>query len=151
MTSNGWILDINSAYHAFLSVSECRGFILKKDIETHFNFGDLLICKIFSVKLRGVDLTMKDKGLHKIEEGIIIEINSNKVPRVIGKQGSMIKVIKDATGCNITVGQNGIIWIRGEEIEKELLAKRAIELIVEHTTQKGLTEKVEKFLKENKK
>ena len=151
MYSNGWILDINSPYDAFLSVVECKGFIPKKDIETHYNLGDFLICQIFSVKSTSADLTMKDRGLHRVEEGIILEINSNKVPRVIGKQGSMIQLIKDSTGCDIAVGQNGIIWIKGGSIGKELIAKEAILKITEKSIKEGLTEEIEKFLKSTQK
>ncbi|MCH8945887.1 MAG: KH domain-containing protein [Nanoarchaeota archaeon] len=81
----------------------------------------------------------------KIEEGMIFRINPNKVPRVIGKEGSMIKIIKDETGCNITVGQNGFIWVRGDKIEDELLSKKAIMFITEKSFVDGLTEAVEKW------
>jgi len=95
-------------------------------------------------------LTMADRGLHGLTGGMIIEINSNKVPRVIGKMGSMVNMIKTETNCNITVGQNGIIWIGGEKIEDELLAKEAIMMIAEQSASGGLTEKVEAFLKKRK-
>ena len=62
----------------------------------------------------------------------------------------MISMIKEETGCNITVGQNGLIWIRSDSIENELFAKKAIEYVIENTTTEGLTEKVEKWLEENK-
>ena len=73
-------------------------------------------------------------------------MNSNKVPRVIGKQGSMVNLIKEYTGCNIVVGQNGLIWIRGESIESELLAKEAIKMITDKCLVEGLTDKVKEFL-----
>jgi exosome complex component RRP4 len=62
-------------------------------------------------------LTLKSKGLGVLEDGRIIKINPHKVPRVIGKEGSMVSLIKSETGCEITVGQNGAIWIQGEKIE----------------------------------
>lgn len=113
------------------------------------NIGNMVVAKIFSIGRRGIDLSIKSRGLGKINEGIITEINSNKVPRVIGKEGSMINLIKDKTGCNITVGQNGIIWIRGEKIEDELLAKKAIEFVSDKSFLSGLTEEVEKWFGEN--
>jgi len=111
----------------------------------------MVVVKIYSIKGRSIDVTIKERGLGKIEEGIIFKINPNKVPRVIGKEGSMIKIIKDETGCNITVGQNGFIWIKGDKIENELLAKKAIIFIVEKSFIEGLTEEVEKFFKGEKK
>jgi exosome complex component RRP4 len=88
--------------------------------------------------------------LGKIEDGMIIEVNPYKVPRVIGKEGSMIKMIKDETNCNITVGQNGFVWIKGDKIEDELLAKKAILFVTEKSFISGLTDEVIKFFKENK-
>ena len=152
ITFNGWLMNIGSPYKAFLPISECKGFIRKgEDLSAIFAIGDMVISMVTSVKAKGVDLTTRDKGLHKVENGITIRINSSKVPRVIGKQGSMINLIKDATGCNIVVGQNGIVWIRGDDIEQELLAKETINLITEKSFVTGLTELVKEFLEKNKK
>ncbi|MEK6885853.1 MAG: KH domain-containing protein, partial [Nanoarchaeota archaeon] len=113
--------------------------------------GDLIVTQVFNVKRTAVDLTMKQRegGLGKIRDGLIVKVNPHRVPRIIGKEGSMIKVIKDATKCSITVGQNGLIWIKGDSIEDRIFAKKAIEFIVENTTTDGLTDKVESWLKEN--
>ena len=152
ITYNGWLIDIDSPYSAFLPIIECKGFISKKDdLSLVYNYGEMVIAKVIGVKGKGVDLTTRERGFHKIEEGIIVRINSNKVPRVIGKQGSMINLIKEYTGCNIVVGQNGIVWIRGESIESELLAKEAIKMITERSFIDGLTDKVKEFLEQNKK
>ena len=112
----------------------------------YFDIGDMIACKVESIKRKGVDLTIKGRELGRLEGGIIISINSNKVPRVIGKEGSMVKIIKDATGCDITVGQNGIVWIRGENIENEIIAKEAILYITAHSFVNGLTDKVQEWL-----
>jgi exosome complex component RRP4 len=151
ITFNGWLMNIGSPYKAFLPISECKGFIRKgEDLSAIFAIGDMVISMVTSVKSKGIDLTTRDKGLHKVENGITIRINSSKVPRVIGKQGSMINLIKDATGCNIVVGQNGIVWIRGEDIEQELLAKETINFITEKSSVPGLTAKVTEFLAKKK-
>ena len=91
---------------------------------------------------------MKEPGLRRISGGRIISINSQKVPRVIGRQGSMITLVKEKTGCDITVGQNGLIWIKGTP-EGELRAEKAIKLIEAKSHLEGLTEKMEKFLGES--
>jgi len=147
---NGWMIDINAPYSSFLSTKESN-MRYKEDLEDYLDIGDLVVCKIFSVKRKSVDLTTRMKGLGKLKEGIIIAINSNKVPRVIGKEGSMINLIKQETKCNIIVGQNGIIWIKGENVEDEIKAKAAILFIAEKSFVEGLTESVSKFLKEYKK
>ena len=62
----------------------------------------------------------------------------------------MIKLIKDSTNTRITVGQNGFIWIRGDNVEDELVAKKAINFVSEKSFVSGLTEKVEEFLNQEK-
>jgi exosome complex component RRP4 len=94
---------------------------------------------------------MRERGLRKLEGGMLIKINSAKVPRIIGKGGSMVNMLKQETGTNIVVGQNGIIWVGSDNVEKELLAKKAIEFITEKPFIHGLTELVQSFLDEEKK
>ncbi|MBS3090423.1 KH domain-containing protein [Candidatus Pacearchaeota archaeon] len=151
ITFNGWIMDINSPYMGFLQVMECSKFVNKNDLTEYLDFGDMVVAEVYAIKHRGVDLTLRARGLGKLEDGMIISINPNKVPRVIGREGSMINLIKHETGCNITVGQNGLVWIKGRTVESELFAKEAIMLIVEKSFVDGLTEKVEEFLEKNRK
>ena len=147
ITFNGWMMSINSPYSSFLPLTECKGFISKRDdLSLIFNYGDIVVAGIIGVKARGTDLTTKDRGLDKLEDGLVITINSNKVPRVIGRQGSMVTLINELTGCEVVVGQNGVIWIKGNSIEDELIAKEAITFIVENSLVEGLTEQVKTFL-----
>ena len=60
-------------------------------------------------------------------------------------------MVKDETRCNITVGQNGIIWLKGDKVEDELFAKKTIEFIESKSYISGLTDEVEKWFAENKK
>ncbi len=149
LTFNGWVIDIGTAENAFLSLTETPRFVAKDRLDEVMKIGDIAVAQIFSINGRGIDLTIKSRGLGRIDEGLIIKINPNKVPRVIGKEGSMIKIIKDYTNCNITVGQNGFIWIKGDKIEDELFAKKAIEFVSEKSFMEGLTEKVEEWFEEN--
>lgn len=151
VTFNGWVLDIDTAQNAFLSIMEVPRYVNKDAMEEVMDIGDMVVAKIFNVNKRGIDLTIKLRGLGRIEGGLIMNINPNKVPRVIGKEGSMIALIKDETGCRITVGQNGLISIEGDNVESEILAKKAILFISERTLSHGLTEEVKKFLEGEKK
>ncbi|HTZ42175.1 MAG TPA: exosome complex RNA-binding protein Rrp4 [Candidatus Omnitrophota bacterium] len=149
--SNGWFIDIDTPESAFLSLSEVPGYVNKGELAEVLDVGSIVVSKITNVNKRGIDLTIRMSGLGQIEDGIVIRINSNKVPRVIGKEGSMINLIKEHTKCDITVGQNGVIWISGKTTEEELFAKKAIMFIVDNFFEEGLTEKVEKwFAKEEK-
>jgi len=143
---SGWSIEIGGPYSAFLPLMECPRFINRNNIDEFATVGDVLTMKVLGVKRGSVDLTLKSRGLGKLEGGRIIRINSHKVPRVIGKEGSMINLIKDSSKTEITVGQNGIIWIRGE-VEGEKKAEDAINLISQESASLGLTEKIEEFLK----
>ena len=145
ITFNGWIIDIGGPFSSFLPLAECPRFINKNNIDEFATIGDVLSLKIWSVKRSGVDLSLKSRGLGKLEGGRIIRINSHKVPRIIGKEGSMINLIKDKTATEITVGQNGYIWLKGD-LEGERKAEEAINLIVKEAASEGLTNRVEEFL-----
>lgn len=151
ITFNGWMTDINTAYSSFLPVAEVPRYLDKNNLPEFMDIGDFFNAKIKGVKQKGIDLSFDSRGLGKLEGGIIVFINPNRVPRVIGKEGSMIKQIKDSTNCKITVGQNGIVWIKGESVEDELLAKKAIMLITEKPFVNGLTDKIKDFLEKESK
>jgi len=148
---NGWRIDIGVPGSTFLSLTEVPRYVNKDGLDEVMDIGDMVVAKVWNVNRRGIDLSIKRRGLGKIEEGLIVEVNPNKVPRIIGKEGSMINLIKEQTGCSITVGQNGFVWIKGDKIENELLAKKAILFIAEKSFISGLTEAVEKWFKEEKK
>lgn len=150
ITFYGWVINLDSPEGAFLPLQEVPKYVDKDRLHEILDIGDLVVAKIIGVTSRGIDLTIKSRGLGKIDEGIIIKINSNKVPRVIGKEGSMINLIKKESDCNITVGQNGLIWIKGNKIEDELLVKKAIMFVNERSFTSGLTDEVKKWFEKNK-
>jgi exosome complex component RRP4 len=146
---SGWRVETGTAYSAMMNIKDASARYIKReeDLSQILDIGDdvvVVITKVTSQKL--IDVTMKEPGLRKITGGRIIKINSNKVPRVIGKKGSMISMLKTNTGCEITVGQNGLVWIKGTP-EGELKTAKAIKQIAENAHQSGLTEKMETFLK----
>jgi exosome complex component RRP4 len=146
---SGWLLDIDTAGSAFLPLAESPRFINKSEMDQFLAIGDMAAAKIWNVSGKSVDLAMKGKGLGKLEGGFAFKINPSRVPRVIGREGSMIGLIKENTGCNITIGQNGWVWIKGNSIDEEIKARKAIEFIAEKVYVNGLTEKMEKWFKEN--
>ena len=90
---------------------------------------------------------MRGPRFRKLDGGRLIEVNSTKVPRIIGKKASMISLIKEKTDTNIQVGQNGWIWLKGDP-HGENLAVEAIKKIERESHKSGLTEEIEKFLDE---
>jgi exosome complex component RRP4 len=79
--------------------------------------------------------------------GNIVSISPSKISRVIGKKGSMLTLLKEKTNCEIIVGKNGIIWIKGDEknVNKATLAILKIE---KEAHIPGLTNRIEIFLSE---
>jgi len=150
ITMNGWLMDINSAYGAMLNSKDIPRFVRKgEDLTQYYDVGDYLRVRIFNVTSQNVvDVTMKEPGLQKLEGGRVIKINPHKVPRVIGKQGSMVTLIKEKTQCNITVGQNGVVWLQGPTPESEVQAVCAIKKIEAEAHLEGLTERMTTFLSE---
>ncbi len=142
-----WIIDINSPYKGILVLSEAvKEFveIPKTDISRFYDIDDVIYAKVVNVtKSKIVTLSMMDQRAKKLRGGRIVFITPSKVPRLIGKKGSMIEMIKEKTGCQIVVGQNGVIWIKGE---REDLATRAIVEVERESHTKGLTEKVSELL-----
>ena len=145
ITFNGWIIDIGTANSAFLSLTEVPKYVNRNALNEIIDISDMIIAKIWGINRKGIDLSVKSRGLGKIEDGMILKINPNKVPRIIGKEGSMINLIKNETGCNITIGQNGLIWIKSDKIENELFAKKAILFVSEKSFVSGLTEELKKW------
>lgn len=143
ITMYGWVIDIDSASSAFLPIDESPRFINKNEMDQFLSIGDVVAAKIWSINQRGIDLSLKGKGLGKLESGFIFRVSPNRIPRVIGREGSMINLIKEKTGCDITAGQNGWVWIRGPNIEAEIKARKAVEFVTEKAYVEGLTEKME--------
>jgi len=151
ITFNGWVVDIGTPENAFLSLMEVPRYVNKDDLKEVLDVGEMVVAKIYSINKRGIDLSLKFPGTGRLDDGMIIQINPNKVPRIIGKEGSMISLIKEETKCRITVGQNGIIWIGGDKIEDELFAKKAIMYIAENSLMTGLTDEMKNWFEGEKK
>jgi len=154
VTIGGWLLDINAPYPAVLRASDVmeRSYRPQKDeLSSIFDVGDLVIAKIVSYdRTRDPLLTVREPDLGKITRGQIIKITPTKIPRIIGKKGSMITMIKRETGCHILLGQNGVVLISGKQLEDEQLAVMAIRKIEDESHTSGLTDRVTEMVKKEK-
>ena len=147
---SNWIVDIRSPYDGLLHISEFPRRIENEDMPKYLNIGESIMTIVSDVDTNmKVELTLNDQRLRPINEGRIIEVTPSKVPRLIGRGGSMIAMLKNETGCNIFVGQNGRIWVMGKDKGMDL-AVRAILKIERETHISGLTERITRFLKEEK-
>jgi exosome complex component RRP4 len=144
---NNWDVDINSPYDATMMLADASERFLdpKKDLLSKvFGLGDVVICKIKNIEENmGVLLTARGPGLRKLTGGRILKVKPSKIPRIIGKSASMIKMIKERTGTHLFVGQNGLIWLEGGNEE---LAIKVIRKIEKEAHVSGLTDEITKIL-----
>lgn len=151
---SAWMVDINAPYVAVLRASDVldRPFNPRKDeLPAIFDVNDLLIAKIVAYdRTQDPLLSVREPGLGKISRGQIVEITPTKIPRVIGRKGSMISMIKKETGCQITIGQNGLILISGKTPEDERLAVMAVHKIEQESHTSGLTDRVSEMIRKER-
>ncbi|ABL88013.1 ribosomal RNA-processing protein RRP4 [Pyrobaculum islandicum DSM 4184] len=145
--ATGWEVDVRSFMPAYLPVSEA----LHKHVDlettpltTFLNIGDVIVAKVKDVDLTDeypIILTLKEEKVGKVERGTVIEISPVKVPRVIGKKGSMLNTLMEL-GCDIIVGQNGRIWIRCRDVKDEVFLASLVKKIEAESHVMGLTDRI---------
>ncbi|MDH3203848.1 MAG: exosome complex RNA-binding protein Rrp4, partial [Nitrosopumilus sp.] len=130
-TSLSWELDINSCYVGFLPAQDVfgRDFSAHADeLTSKLKTGDLVAARIANFdRTRDPLVTISDRDLGKIDSGDLVKISPSKIPRLIGKRGTMIQTIEMATNAAITIGQNGWVVVLCESAEGLLKAKKAIQ------------------------
>ena len=151
---HGWTVDINSPYFATLRASEAfnKSYRPQKDELSEFlDIGDLIQAKVIAYdRTRNPLLTIREPGLGKIMHGQIVKVSPAKIPRIIGRKGSMISILKKETHCNIIVGQNGLIHIYGRNSEDERIAVLAIKKIELEAHTSGLTDRVTEMIRKER-
>ena len=143
-----WYANIGAAYSATITAkdyfSERDGF--QEDISKAMRIGDTVYAIIREISSRKrVFLSMRERGSRKLRGGRIIEVTPAKVPRIIGRKGSMISMIKQEAGCRVLVGQNGRVWIDGAPDRMDLVVK-VIEQIEKDAHTPGLTQSVKNMI-----
>jgi exosome complex component RRP4 len=148
---NSWTVDINAPYLATLRGSDALNKPFKPqrdDLARFLDVGDLIVaCVTAYDRTRAPSLTIREPGLGKIQNGQIMKVTPTKIPRIIGRKGSMINLLKENTKCQITVGQNGIIHIKSKNPEDEVKAIDAIQKIEDEAHTSGLTDRVTEMFK----
>jgi len=128
----GYEININSAATSFIP----RG-AFREDLRE----GDLISAKVSYVdEMRQAELDFP----RTIFGGEIFMVTPVKVPRFIGKNASMLDVLKEGTGSTVIVGKNGRVWAKGGDLG---LLKEALEFIEENSHKSNLTNTVQDLLK----
>ena len=150
---SSWFADINSCYQGMLLGQDVFGrgsYPTTGEMKNRLDKGDIIFAKIANFdRQREPLISIADKNLGKIDSGELIKISPSKIPRLIGKQGSMIQTIEGSTNASITVGQNGLIVVSCDETNGLLKALTAIRMIDEQAHIINLTDKVKKMLESN--
>ncbi|MDE1826523.1 MAG: RNA-binding protein [Thaumarchaeota archaeon] len=145
-----WEFDINSCFIGFLPAQDVFGrdySPTKDELKQRLNIGDLVAARVANFdRSRDPLLTVQDRDLGKIDAGELIEIAPSKVPRLIGKRGSMIQSIEMATKAIITIGQNGWIVVSCDDPEGLLKAIEAVKMVDALAHTPNLTERVKSML-----
>lgn len=149
-SSLSWDVDINSCFSAHLPAQDLFGRDFspaRDDMTLELSSGDVLCARISTFdRTRDPILTVQDKDLGKIPYGELLKISATRVPRLIGKRGSMIQTIEHATSTRITIGQNGLIVVSGKSKDGTKLAIQAIRMVEEEAHTSNLTQRIKQLL-----
>ena len=146
-----WLFDIHAPSPVTMHVNDVPWKVDFGETSRFMAVGDTVLLKVaFVDEIKKIQLTMKDRSCRKLTGGLAFDVAPSKVPRIIGRGGSMTNLIKNATNTRMFVGQNGVIWIDGEPADVAL-AMAAIRKVEDEAHTSGLTEKVEAFLNEHRK
>ena len=128
----GYNININSFVESFIPKS-----VMREDLKV----GDLISAKVEYVnELREADLGFP----RRMFGGDVIEVTAVRTPRLIGKSGSMLELLKQGTGCDIIIGKNGRVWARNGNLA---LLKKIVLFINDNSYKSNLTNAVEEFFK----
>ncbi|MBD3260900.1 MAG: RNA-binding protein [Candidatus Altiarchaeales archaeon] len=137
-----WLVDIQSPYMGILREERDSN---RRGRDRRGRQPDLKVGGIVSTKIISVDEVKEPQLIRPwtLEDGYIIKVDPKKIPRVIGKNKSMLNIIKDKTKSNVVVGQNGLIWIKAGDTD---LAVEAIRQIEAEAHTRGLTDRISEML-----
>lgn len=127
-------VDVNSPYD---------GSISTRDVREEFTAGDVVSATIIDTNEMHEAVLGEPR---KFTGGRMMEVSHVKIPRIIGRNASMVQMIKDYTRTDVFVGKNGRIYLRGGNVA---LAEMAILKIDAEAHTNGLTDRVKTFLEKN--
>jgi exosome complex component RRP4 len=149
VTGNNWKVDVGGPYLASLHANNALRRPYDDDISRYMDIGDVIAAEVIAFdRVTGPFLGMKGRGLRRLDTGMILDISPAKIPRVIGRRGSMINMIQDILRIQTMVGQNGKIWIRASDTKVMRLAIKAFKMIETQAHTSKLTDRVKTMLED---
>ncbi|OLS30308.1 MAG: Exosome complex component Rrp4 [Candidatus Thorarchaeota archaeon AB_25] len=149
VAGNNWKINIGGPYGASLHANNALRRPYSDDISEYMDMGDVIAAEVIAFdRGSGPFLGMKGRGLRVLQGGMILEVSPAKIPRIIGRRGSMINMINDHLNIETMVGQNGRIWIRASSTEVLRLAIKAFTTIEAQAHTSRLTDRISEMLVE---
>ena len=149
---NSWFADINSCYEGMLLAKDVfgRGSNATLDeMKASLDKSDLILARIAnSDRTREPLLSISGQNLGKIDSGELVKISPTKIPRLIGKHGSMIQTIEASTNATITIGQNGLIVLKCDDTTGLKKAVKSIKMMDKALHNTNLEERIQNILDE---
>ncbi len=149
VAGNNWKVNIGGPYGASLHANNALRRPYSDDISEYMDIGDVISAEIIAFdRNSGPFLGMKGRGLTVLTDGMVLEVSPAKIPRIIGRRGSMINMINDHLKIDSIVGQNGRIWIKAPSTEILRLAIKAFRTIEAQAHTSKLTDRISSMLVE---
>jgi exosome complex component RRP4 len=146
---SNWYINIGAPGDASMHVNDVPWRVEFGETSKYLKVGDTVLLRVSHVdELKKAQVSMKDRQSRQLSGGIVIEVSPTKVPRIIGRSGSMIGMVKNLTNTRVFVGQNGAIWLDGEP-KDVALATAAVQKIESEAHTSGLTDRLRAWLREN--
>ena len=125
------LINLNAPY---------KGLIISKFTEGNIVNNDIIEATVKELDKTGTIILIRPRVLYG---GKLLAVKPSKVPRILGKGETMIKMIGEGTKSSISVGTNGLIWLKGGDYD---LATNVIMRIQEESHVPGLTERIAKMV-----
>jgi exosome complex component RRP4 len=142
-----WLLEIGAPRWAPLHMTGTPWKIDVGETGNYLHVRDAVVVRVENLEATGrIGVTMVGEGLGKLEGGTIVRVSPARIPRVVGRNGSMVETITRHTGAHMAIGQNGRIWIEGSP-EAVRRVSEVLRLIDENGQRSGLTQQIEEYLR----
>ncbi len=149
VAGNNWKVDIGGPYGASLHANNALRRPYSDNISEYMDIGDVISAEIITFdRNSGPFLGMKGRGLRVLTDGIVLQVSPAKIPRIIGRRGSMINMINEHLKIQTIVGQNGRIWIRAPSMAILRLTIKAFRTIEAQAHTSKLTDRISTMLVE---
>ena len=131
---NGYFFDINSSGEIYLQKS-----VISKELK----IGNVIFARIKNINESD---SIELDNINVLPVGSLYSTSPVKVPRLIGKNDSMLNLFKEYTQSSILIGKNGWIWYVSKKPD---LLEKAINLVVNNSQKSNLTNSIKEFLEKN--